>query len=122
MVTRRKWTEEEDNALFKLLSENSTNLRSCFRVFASKNNRTASAVEEHWYYTLRPKYLEQIQQATENGSFGMMDKMFFAPLRKNTYTTLGAQEEEVILEHPQRLPEKKRSILSKIWSYIKRII
>lgn len=49
-----KWTQEEDNRLIALISENSGNLENAFRLFAEESSiRTLPATRFRWYGVLR---------------------------------------------------------------------
>lgn len=49
-----KWTQEEDNRLIALISENSGNLEKAFRLFAEESSiRTFRATRFRWYGVLR---------------------------------------------------------------------
>lgn len=52
MATRRRWTEEEEDILVQAVQANPHNLSDCFRLVASRLNRTEKSVTLHWYMSL----------------------------------------------------------------------
>lgn len=52
MATRRRWTEEEDNILVQAVQANPHNLSDCFRLVASRTDRTEAACSLRWYTVL----------------------------------------------------------------------
>lgn len=59
-ITRRRWTEQEDDAIEKTLNEEALNLREAFEKLAEELDRSPGAVEFRWYGVLNnpehPKY------------------------------------------------------------------
>jgi hypothetical protein len=50
MKTLKRWTEQENQELCNLVSENLNNLTSAFRQFhVNHNDRTVNAISTHWY-------------------------------------------------------------------------
>lgn len=51
---KQKWTQEEDDRLIAIISENSGNLNNAFKLFAEEfPNRTFRAIQFRWYGNLR---------------------------------------------------------------------
>lgn len=51
-MSRRRWTEEEEVILVQAVQANPHNLSDCFRLVASRLNRTEKSVTLHWYMSL----------------------------------------------------------------------
>lgn len=51
-MARRRWTQEEEGILVQAVQANPHNLSDCFRLVASRLNRTEKAVTLHWYTSL----------------------------------------------------------------------
>ena len=45
----RRWTNEEDERLFRQVKAFPQNLHKCFMIVAEELNRTEGAVANHWY-------------------------------------------------------------------------
>lgn len=51
-MARREWTEEEEEILVQAIQANPHNLSDCFRLVASRLDRTEMSVSLHWYTVL----------------------------------------------------------------------
>lgn len=51
-MAKRRWTTEEEDILVQAVQAHPQNLSDCFRLVASRLNRTERAVTLHWYMSL----------------------------------------------------------------------
>jgi len=58
MATARKWTEAEDDRLYRQVKAFPQNLHKCFLMVAEELGRTPGAVESRWYtyVSRKPQY------------------------------------------------------------------
>lgn len=58
-TTKRRWTEEEDDRLFRQVKQFPQNLHKCFKIVAEVTGRTPNAVAYRWYthVSKNPKYI-----------------------------------------------------------------
>lgn len=52
MITRKRWTVEEDYVLVQAVKANPHNLKECFRTVSKQLGRTEKAAMLHWYKVL----------------------------------------------------------------------
>lgn len=54
MITRRKWTKEEEEILVQAIEANPHNIMDVFRCVSAKLGRTENACRIHWYQVMSP--------------------------------------------------------------------
>lgn len=55
MITKKRWTDEENNILVQAITANPHNIKEAFRYAATKlAGRTLKACEVHWYKVIAP--------------------------------------------------------------------
>lgn len=52
MITRRRWTKEEDETLVQVIKDHPHNRSEAFNIAASILDRTVSAIAQRWYGVL----------------------------------------------------------------------
>lgn len=52
MVTRRRFTKEEDLVIFSKISENPWNIKKCFQELSGELERSEASVRNRWYGTI----------------------------------------------------------------------
>lgn len=95
-----KWTEEEDERLLTLISENGGNITNAFRVFAEEYpQRTPNAIQFRWYGTLK-------KRSTTNVCMIMLDN-------KHKY---------INGKNAPKIPNKKNNLKKNLWRKIVNLI
>lgn len=95
-----KWTEEEDERLLTLISENGGNITNAFRVFAEEYpQRTPNAIKFRWYGTLK-------KRSTTNVCMIMLDN-------KHKY---------INGKNAPKIPNKKNNLKKNLWRKIVNLI
>ena len=52
MITRRRWTKEEDERLVQVIKDHPHNRTEAFTIASTILNRTVSAISQRWYNVL----------------------------------------------------------------------
>lgn len=80
MVTRKRWTQQEERVLLNQVSRSPQNLQKAFEVAAEILGRTRAACEFRWYYILKHREnsvaftLVSNKIATKNSKVGGVTK------------------------------------------------
>lgn len=72
---RERWTEEEEQRLYRQVKAFPQNMSKCFMIVAEETGRSCTAVASHWY-TVTSRRPDVI-------AFGMVSRHYVAKNRKN---------------------------------------